>query len=161
VFTLNTQADILQDQPQPFVRNAEGPQFWTGGDRPTLVVDRYGSCCPGCGWRDQQEICDRYEEPCTHICSNEVFKSQRGSFISLLSRYFFEIRASRDDSSLVFDDVLAKAKGIAVLKVRMCQNFSRYLYGDDVEQELPFPPDCGNLQYKIAGIGREILTNQE
>jgi hypothetical protein len=75
--------------------------------------------------------------------------SQRGIFISLLfislpSRHSFEIRVSRDDPSLVFDDVLAKAKGIAVLMVSLCQEFSRHLYGNDVEQELPFSSDRGN-----------------
>src|SRR5580704_9315942 len=88
-------------------------------------------------------------------------RSQRGIFISLLSRCSFQTRVRRDDPSLVFDDVLAKAKRIAVLIASSCQEFCRDLYGDDVNQELPFPSNRGNLQYQIAGIGREVLTNQK
>jgi hypothetical protein len=79
----------------------------------------------------------------------------------VISRYSFEARVRRDNPSLVFDDVLAKAKGIAVLMASLCQEFSRDLYGNDVNQELPFPSDRRNLQYQIAGIRREILTNQK
>src|SRR5258708_19861781 len=66
-------------------------------------------------------------------------RSQRGIFISLLFRDSFETRVTRDDPSLIFDSVLAKAKSIPVLFAGVSQWFTPPFYKDHVHQQLPFP----------------------